>query len=268
MMQTQVKCMFPRRVNADMIMALPLKKCPLEIALVQTEEELDIALQEISAETILGFDTETRPNFSRHQHYKVSILQLGGANKIWVIRLIPLQNRLADIYKVLENPNIVKAGLAVQGDIRALSQRCAFKAENFIDVAKFTTKIGIINTGMKNLAAVFLGERISKSSQMSNWEAETLTQKQIDYAATDAWMSRRLYLEVLDVIEKDNYVLEPEPEPEPEPIFERMFKQFCSDVKEVFKSAKKKIKTLLHKPQPKKKKRRRKRKAKKPDNIA
>ena len=260
--------MFPRRINADMITVLPLKKCPLEIVLVQTEEELDTALQEISAETILGFDTETRPSFSRQHHFKVSILQLSGANKVWVIRLIPLQDRIKDIYSVLENPNIVKAGLAVQGDIRALSARCEFKAENFVDVAKFTTKIGIINTGMKNLSAVFLGERISKSSQMSNWEAPELTQKQIDYAATDAWISRRLYLEVLSVIEADNYVLEPEPEPVPEPILERIFKQFCADVKDAFKSARKKIKTLLHKPPQKKKKRRRKRRPKKQGNIA
>ena len=230
-MESSIKCMFPRRVDSNLVATLPLVRCTHEISLIETLEQLDEALSEIEQESILGFDTETRPSFSKNVHYKVSVLQLCGKNKVWIFRLIPLSERLADIYKVLENPNLKKVGLAVQGDIRALSQRLKFEADGFIDVSHFSSKMGIINTGMKNLAAVFLGVRVSKSSQMSNWEAEELTQKQIDYAATDAWISRCLYIEVKKIIDENRYDIEPEPEPEPEILsFTKIFNLFCKEV--------------------------------------
>lgn len=228
-----------------MVAALPIVKCPLPIELVDTDAALDAALADIRLETLLGFDTETRPSFSKTQHNKVSILQLSGENKVWVIRLIPLLHRLGDIYAVLSDKSIKKAGLAVNGDIRALSQRLKFYPAGFIDVSDFSTKMGIVNTGMKNLAALFLGERVSKAAQMSNWEAAELAQKQIDYAATDAWISRRLYLEVKKVVDEARFDVEPEPEPEPQKlslreVFERFFatlKSFCGKMRRKIKRA-------------------------------
>ncbi len=257
-MESSIKCMFPRRVSPELVAMLPLVKCPDEIVLIQTDDALDIALEEIAKESLLGFDTETRPSFSRSQHYKVSILQLSGEHKTWIIRLIPLEHRLAEIYAVLENAEITKAGLAVQGDIRSLGQRLKINAGGFVDISKFTSQMGIINTGMKNLAAVFLGERVSKSSQMSNWEAEELTKKQIDYAATDSWISRRLYLEVKRVLDEGKFDVEPEPEPEPEPFsIIRFMGEILKSAKSACNSARRKIKSLLLPKPPKRKKRRR-----------
>lgn len=263
-MENSIKCMFPRRVDTNLVPTLPLVKCPHEITLVETPEQLAEAVKEIQQETLLGFDTETRPSFSKNQHNKVAILQLSGENKTWIIRLVPLADCLEDIYKILENPDIKKVGLAVQGDIKALSQRLNFEAGGFVDVSQYSSGIGIINTGMKNLAALFLGVRVSKSSQMSNWEAEELTQKQIDYAATDSWMSRWLYLEVKKVIDENRYDVEPEPEPVPESLtFSKIFDLFCKEVKNACVGLKKKVKKLFHKKPPKKKKRRKKRGKKK-----
>ena len=170
-MDSEIKCVYPRRVAADMVAPLPLVKYEGEIELVEDESQLDSALAEISRESVLGFDTETRPNFNRGKSQPVSILQLAGAEKVWVIRLDPLAERLADIFKVLENPAIKKAGLAVQGDIKSLRARCAFSPAGFVDVSASTTKIGIINTGMKNLAALIFGERISKAALVDEPQA-------------------------------------------------------------------------------------------------
>ena len=258
-MDDKIKCMFPRRVDADLVAALPIVKCPCEIALVDSDAALDAALGEIRRETLLGFDTETRPSFSKTQHYKVSILQLAGENKAWVIRLIPLLHRLDDIYAILADKSIKKAGLAVNGDIRSLSQRQKFQPAGFIDVSHFSTKMGIINTGMKNLAALFLGERVSKASQMSNWEAPELTRKQIDYAATDAWMSRRLYLEVKKVVDEKKFDVEPEPEPEPQKLsFADRLKSFFSKAKTLCNKLRRAIKKAI-KPKPPRKRRRKRR---------
>lgn len=244
-MEGEIKCMFPRRVDPDLVAQLPIVKCPDEIVLVQTPDQLDGVLSEIASESVLGFDTETRPSFSKKQHYKVAILQLAGASKAWVFRLEPLESRLSDIYKILENPDIIKAGLAVRGDIRSLSARMNFKAAGFVDISNYTSRMGIINTGMKNLAALFLGERVSKAAQMSNWDAD-LTPKQLDYAATDAWMSRRLYLEVLKVLESGRAEVEPEPDPIPAPFsFSKFYKEWTRRFGRIFAKVKRTVKNSL-----------------------
>ena len=215
-MDSEIKCVYPRRVSPEMVAALPLVRYEGEIELVEDPSQLERVLAEIAKEEILGFDTETRPNFNRGKNYPVSILQLGGENKVWVIRLDPLAEHLEEIFKILENPNVKKAGLAVQGDIRSLRARCAFNPAGFVDVSSSTTKIGIINTGMKNLVAVIFGERISKAAQLSNWASDSLTEKQLNYAATDAWISRRLFLAVREILTDPRTTIEPEPIPEPE----------------------------------------------------
>ena len=47
------------------------------------------------------------------------------------------------------------------------------------------------------MAAIILGIRISKTQQLSNWEAESLSEAQCKYAATDAWVCREMYLKLL-----------------------------------------------------------------------
>ena len=98
--RSRFKCLYPRRVNADMLQCLPIVAYRGEIVLVEDDDMLDAVLPEILRERVLGFDTETRPNFSRNKHYLVSILQLCGAEKVWIIRLEPLKHRLSDIYDI------------------------------------------------------------------------------------------------------------------------------------------------------------------------
>ncbi len=207
-----IKCIYPRKVDAEMVNLLPITSYKGRFDLIEDDVHLDIAIAEIMEESILGFDTETRPNFTKNKHYQVSLLQLGGRDKVWIIRLEPLKHRLSDIYEILENPAIKKVGIAVHGDILSLKERLDFLPAGFEDIARYTRAIGVINTGMKNLAALILGERISKSAQLTNWASDNLTKKQLEYAATDAWISRRLYLTVKDYIENTNIGVEPEAE--------------------------------------------------------
>jgi len=54
-------------------------------------------------------------------------------------------------------------------------------------------ELGAESIGARNLSAMILDIRISKSAQTSNWENEILSQKQIRYAATDAWICLEIY---------------------------------------------------------------------------
>ena len=66
------------------------------------------------------------------------------------------------------------------------------------DLQKIVWEYGIKDKSVKKMAAIILGVRISKTQQLSNWEAEHLSEAQKKYAATDAWVCREMYLKLLD----------------------------------------------------------------------
>ena len=66
-----------------------------------------------------------------------------------------------------------------------------------VDLNLLAPKLGFESIGAKKLSALVLGIRISKRQQVSNWELENLSQAQIDYAATDAWICREIYLKLV-----------------------------------------------------------------------
>ncbi len=203
-----MKCAYPVRIDPEITKYLPMVQYGGDVVVVDSAADLDCIMDEISKETVLGFDTETRPSFRKGVHYNTSLLQLCGENRAWLFKLDTLKDSLEKVFSVFADENIVKCGVAVNGDITGLKSLCQFEARGFVEISDYTQKMGILNTGLKNLSCVFFGERISKSVQMSNWASETLSPRQITYAATDAWISRRLYLEVKARFCENNYELQ------------------------------------------------------------
>ncbi|NLX41328.1 MAG: 3'-5' exonuclease domain-containing protein 2, partial [Bacteroidales bacterium] len=101
---------------------------------------------------------------------------------------------LADI---LSDPEITKVGAAITDDIRGLQHYREFEPQRFIDLQDFVEQYGILEKSVRKLAGIILGKRISKAQQLSNWEAQTLTQAQKLYAATDAWICVKMYKKLL-----------------------------------------------------------------------
>lgn len=165
------------------------------------------AVRYLQRQQIIGFDTESRPTFSPDQpHYGTSLLQLSGAEKAFLFRIkhigIPEQ-----ICRILASPDILKIGAAVADDVRGLQRYHGFKPAGFVDLQKIAWEYGIKEKGVKKMAAIILGVRISKTQQLSNWEAERLSESQQLYAATDAWVCREMYQE-LQKAEKHPLTLE------------------------------------------------------------
>lgn len=155
------------------------------------------AVSYLRSQTILGFDTETRPVFSPGaRHNKVALLQLSGPEDAYLFRLneMGLGRRLCSI---LSNPSILKIGAASHDDVCGLQKRTKFEECGFVDLQKIAWQWGIRDKSVKKLAANILGIRISKTQQLSNWEAPELTESQRIYAATDAWVCREMYLRLI-----------------------------------------------------------------------
>lgn len=202
------------RIEKDFISALPLMQYEGKIVLVEDEKTAKKAVQALSREKILGFDTETRPCFRKGAGYMVSLVQLCGKKCAYLFRLdycggVPV------LFPLFENPNILKVGVAVKDDVHHLKVRAPFDDAGFVDASRYTRAARIENTGLRALTAHFLGGRISKAAQVSNWAARELSPQQIVYAATDAWISRELFLKlqklgIAPVIKSAGAICEPE----------------------------------------------------------
>ncbi len=149
----------------------------------------------------VGFDTETRPSFRKGHNNKVSLIQLATSDMAFLIRInrIGIPDELAEL---LGNPRVIKAGVAVHDDIRFLRSLKRFTPEGFVDLQKMVKDFGIQCSGLKKLAAIVLGFRISKSQQVTDWEARELSEAQQIYAATDAWVCYEIYRKLNGMADK------------------------------------------------------------------
>ena len=158
--------------------------------------EFNKAISYLRAQKVIGFDTETRPCFSQDQpRYGVALLQLSGPGKAFLFRVnkIGVHRRLC---RLLADKNIIKVGAAIHDDIRGLQKLNGFEPGGFVDLQKIVWEWGIRDKSVKKMSAIILGFRISKTQQLSNWEAEKLSEQQCRYAATDAWVCREMYLKL------------------------------------------------------------------------
>lgn len=179
-------------ITHEEIGALPLKTFNGKIILVTQPEKLHRIFDEIGEHKTIGFDTETRPSFKKGESHEVSLLQIALPAKVFIIRLnhTGLAKPILDF---LENDQIIKAGVGIRDDIKALNKLARFHAGGFAELSLMAREAGLQVESVKKLTALLLGFRISKGSQTSNWESSTLTQKQLEYAATDAWVCLGIY---------------------------------------------------------------------------
>ena len=184
---------FQSSITKEEINALPLFRYEGAVELVGSQGAMLAAVAELRGETLLGFDTETRPSFKRGQNYPTALLQLAGEHKVFLFQLLQLPT-LAPLAALMADPAILKVGVAIRDDIKKLRESEDFEPAGFVELADITQKAGVVNTGLRSLAGIFMGVRISKGAQVSNWSRADLSEAQVAYAATDAWISREVYL--------------------------------------------------------------------------
>jgi ribonuclease D len=179
-------------ISNDEINALPLGAFEGKTIIVSEEKKIIHAFDEIKEHEVVGFDTETKPVFVRGQQNKVALMQVALPDKVFLIRL-KQTGITPHLIEFLESDSILKAGVALRDDIKALQRLKHYKPGGFIELASMSKEAGLQVESVKKLTALLLGFRISKSAQTSNWEAEVLHEKQISYAATDAWVCLQIY---------------------------------------------------------------------------
>jgi len=189
--------MFPKQITKEEVNELPLKRYEGKVSIITEEEPLAGALQHIREHEVLGFDTETKPAFRKGVRHMVSLLQIAIPDKVYLIRLnhLGFTKELSDLFA---DESIKKVGISIRDDLKHLRELSAkhhirFTSENIVELNDVASELGVENAGVKKLTGIFMKFRVSKSQQTSNWENPQLTEKQIRYAATDAWVCLEIY---------------------------------------------------------------------------
>lgn len=169
-----------------------------EVTILDKIDEIyESALDYLTSQKIIGFDTETKPVFQANvKRNNVALLQLSGGERAFIFRLTGT-GMPDSLCKLLSTKKIIKVGAAVTDDIRGLQRYTKFVPRGFVDLQSIGESWGIKEKSVRKMAAIVLGVKVSKSQQLSNWEAEVLTEAQINYAAVDAWICRQMYLKLL-----------------------------------------------------------------------
>jgi len=183
---------FKPTISAEEINDLELQKYEGKVQLIDKVEDIDEAFIQINAQEYVGFDTETRPVFVRGQHNDVSLIQIAIPDRVFLIRIneIGLPDKVCEFFS---NEGIKKLGVALADDIKDLRKLKEFTPRGFFELNEMVNDLGIESNGLRKLTAIILGFRISKNAQVSNWEAPVLSERQIRYAATDAWVCFEMY---------------------------------------------------------------------------
>lgn len=201
------------KFNKEAIHELPQVLFTGRIIVITSEKKAEKAVDFLLKQSILGVDTETRPVFRKGQSYKVSLLQVATHDTCFLFRLNIL-DITPSIKRLLENTKTKMIGLSWHDDLLALHKRSDFKKGNFIDLQDIIGDLGIKDLSLQKLYANIFRQKISKRQRLTNWNNETLSEKQKQYAATDAWACIQLYEEIMRLkVSGDYQLVEVEEEP-------------------------------------------------------
>ena len=179
-------------ISKEEVAMMPTVKFGGAITLIDNPADVAPAIEYLRQADIVGFDTETKPNFRRGVANKVSLIQVSTDDRSFLFRL----NKLGftpEIKDFLECDDVLKVGLSLKDDFHSLRRVGQFNQANFVELQEMVRRFGIRDSSLRKVYAIIFGERISKAQRLSNWEAPTLTVAQMVYASIDAWACQRIY---------------------------------------------------------------------------
>ena len=180
-------------ITKEDMASLPVEQFPGQTVVVENPAAVRKAIAYLSSFDYVGFDTETRPNFSKNQHHKMALIQLATSERCYLFRLNRLGGIPPQLEDFLKNGKTVKVGLSLLDDFHNIRKLMDFISCNFIDLQKIVPSFGIQEASLQKIYAILFGKKISKRMRLSNWEIAELSEAQKEYAALDAWACLKIY---------------------------------------------------------------------------
>lgn len=184
--------MFQATISKEELAELPSAEFDGNIIVIDSPDDVDSAIAALRNSDIIGFDTETKPNFKKGQNHTVALVQLSTRSTCYLFRINKIG--LADpIVNLLEDESVLKIGLSTHDDFRNLCKIRPVSPKGFVELQSFVKPHGIEVASLSKIYAILFGKRLSKGQRLSNWEAEELSDSQKHYASLDAMACIRIY---------------------------------------------------------------------------
>lgn len=182
-------------IEKEKINELPIGAFPGKISMIlpgSPQEKIDHAVRVLKNGSILGFDTETKPSYRKGESHPIAIIQLSTERQAFIFRVVDSKIP-PGLRGILQDPGILKIGQGLKHEIRTMKKELGVEGRGFIDMLDIAHKLDCVPKSVRGLTALFLGFRITKSAQRTNWARRELSEKQKLYAATDAWACLMVY---------------------------------------------------------------------------
>jgi ribonuclease D len=167
-----------------------------QISLVSTGAQAALAWQALSGAAALGFDTESKPTFARHEASEgPHIVQLSTLTTGYIFQLLDAECRQV-VAQLLQAPGIVKAGFGLGDDRKRIMSKLGVDPQAVLDLNMVFKERGYRkDMGVRGAVAVIFNKRFikSKKAATSNWSNPQLSEAQLVYAANDAYAALRVY---------------------------------------------------------------------------
>ena len=181
-----------KKLSKNEINSLPQIQFNGDVEVLSSNDNVQAAVNYLMNYDLIGFDTETKPTFVKGPLNPPSILQLACIDKVYIFQL-DNESLYKKLFPILSNENITKCGVSVDRDLIELMYLSHFDPLSFVDLGNIARDNDVPHHGLRGLVAMFLKHRISKGAQISDWSKTVLSPSQITYAATDAWISLKLF---------------------------------------------------------------------------
>ena len=167
-----------------------------QVFVVTNQRQAGIAFDELMAAGFVGFDTESKPTFRKGEKSEgPHVLQFATTEKAFIFQSHFLEGHPV-IIDALKSADLTKIGFGLGGDLTQISNRFGIRPASIVDLDRSFRKLGYRNSiGAKSAVAMLFQRRLlkSKSVTTSNWAARELTERQLLYAANDAYAALRIF---------------------------------------------------------------------------
>jgi len=169
---------------------------PENIVEVSTPEGARRVARELSKETVVGFDTESKPTFKKGQVSQgPHVVQFATLKRAYVVLLHEKETRRV-VASLIGMKSLKKIGFGLIDDVRRIRTKLHVKPRSVFDLETLFSKKGYgRGVGVKVGVAIALGKQFHKSKRVStsNWASRHLSDKQLMYAANDAYAPIRVW---------------------------------------------------------------------------
>ena len=167
-----------------------------QIVVLQTPDQFRDAYLAIERETFVGFDTETKPTFTKGAEATgPHVVQIALRDRAYIVQ-IDRGQPVPFLSSVIASQSIVKVGFGLRSDRGPLRRRLGIEFGAAVELTETLRALRYKHAlGAKAAVAVVLGQRLQKSKAVttSNWAWPTLKPNQLLYAANDAYAALSVF---------------------------------------------------------------------------